>query len=751
VCTRDVVFNEKEVFDRNFETLKSNLATVDLEQLKEWLNARDRPNDRVVDEEEHQEEGPVVETSTTNAHEDEGVIEVPDQAQDQEVDNTGGNSDDEAEDCIIVKGDDAGSFYPTPPPSPPSDIFAAAFAGLLSPRNNMPAGERRQIEAWQAAFHAGTLSSQATRPDGTTATRASILRSQLRPKSKSRLSGPPSGSQTITADLLERLRNEPGGLATLHQSTLTPPPQWPGQLKRHPLKTLFQQAEQDHLRSHSDMESWTEVSRPRAGNNQQVLGCRWVYTYKFNTRGFLAKCKARLVVRGDQQAKGLAEDNYSATLAIRSLRATLAIAARFDLELIQFDAVNAFVNAKIDEDILMEMPGGHRKPGKVLKLEKALYGLRKSPLLWQNELKSTLVKLGFKPAAHEPCMMTKDGIIVFYYVDDIVIAYRKEKQGGVNAAVEGLKSKYKLTGGHELRWFLGIEVHRDRKKRKIWLSQTAYIEKIAKLTQSEANPRTPMITKELLPYSGTATPGSVNLYQRKVGSVLYAAVTTRPDTSFAISRLARFNQNPGPEHHEAVDRVLRYLYVTRFLALELGGGDQYRVASDASFADNSLDRKSSQGYAITLFGGIIAWRASKQDTVTTSTTEAELLALAQAAKEGMFVQRLLNDMSVKLDDNLITLECDNAQTIRLVQSAVTTLQTKLRHVDIHNHWLRQEAQQGRIRVEYMPSNKMIADGLTKALSVDKHQGFVTMLNLVPIQSVKTTMGGNANPAESAEA
>lgn len=91
--------------------------------------------------------------------------------------------------------------------------------------------------------------------------------------------------------------------------------------------------------------------------------------------------------------------------------------------------------------------------------------------------------------------------------------------------------------------------------------------------------------------------------------------------------------NPDPKHHEAADRVLNYQM--KSFALQFGGDNDLRVARDASLADNTLDRKSSQGYAMKLFGGMIGWRANKQDTVTTSATEAELLALAQAAKESL--------------------------------------------------------------------------------------------------------------------
>ncbi len=350
-----------------------------------------------------------------------------------------------------------------------------------------------------------------------------------------------------------------------------------------------------------------------------------VYTYKFNTKGFFVKCKARLVVRGDQQKVNHTEENYAATLATRSFRAVLSIAARFNLEMKQFDAVNAFVNAKIHDDVFMELPVGYRKRGRALKLNKALYGLRKSPLLWQRELMGTLSSLGFQPVPHEPCIMIRSGYLVFFYVDDIVIAYPKAQQHLATATSNGLRAKYDLTGGNDLRWFLGIDVHRDRARGLVWLAQTAYIEKIAKLAAPGRNHRTPMAMDELLPYTGIATRASTQLYQRKVGSLLYAEVVTRPDIAFAASRLARHNQNPGPEHHAAADRVLRYLYATRFLALQLGGGNDLHVACNASFADNTMDRKSSQGSIISLFGGLIAWRASKQNTVTTSTTEAELL------------------------------------------------------------------------------------------------------------------------------
>ena len=149
---------------------------------------------------------------------------------------------------------------------------------------------------------------------------------------------------------------------------------------------------------------------------------------------------------------------------------------------------------------------------------------------------------------------------------------------------------------------------------------------------------------------------------------------------------------------------------------------------DASFDDNTLDQKSSQGYIMKLFGGEIAWRANKQDTVTTSSTEAELLAISQTAKEAIYFSRLIKALSLPLPE-VRTIEYDNKQTIRLLVNESTKLQTKLRHVNIHSYWLRQEVQRQSIKIRLVPTKEMVADGVTKALSVIKHEHFVGMTGI----------------------
>ncbi|KAL2137577.1 hypothetical protein VTI28DRAFT_8991 [Corynascus sepedonium] len=777
VVMRDVVFNEQETFSGRLEELRDDIKEIDLDKLSTLLQEyaiQELPDEQVNPalaprgvEEDLVEDTIVVATGAASRGSEDinrqaveptsrgsddvvnrqvegasrpvatvGQAPTPAIAQSQTVRTVGAITRSQtarAADNSAHKPVERNGPLPTPPPTPPAALLAAVMTGSsIYQRGSCPdcqvsldtrealaqgsvvvqhsalhadvaTGPMALVDSWKGAFCAGMMATVVKTVEGNCITRAVAERRLKR------------GDR-------------------IHRRELPKPPNRHSELDEHPLGEAFKKAELTHLQSHVERDSWTEIltNDPRV-RGHKVLDCKWVYVYKFDKHGRFVKAKARLVVRGDQQLRDVHQNTYAATLAGRSFRAIMAIAARFDLELLQYDAVNAFVNANLDEDVFMRMPPGHRRHGTILKLNKALYGLRRSPLLWQRELTQALKNLGFKAVPHEPCAYTRDGIIVFFYVDDIVIAFREANRQQALRTMIQLRRRYDLTGGNNLQWFLGIEVLRDRKKRLIWLSQSSYIKKIAALAQLKPAAQSPMAKEELLPFDGVATTRDITTYLRKVGSLLYAAVITRPDVAFATSRLARYTTNPGPLHQKAADRVLSYLGQTSTLALQLGGDDDLRIASDASHADNTVDRKSSQGYAIKLFGGLIAWRANKQDTVTTSTTEAELLALSQTTKEGMYVSRLLRELGVELDELRLTVECDNKQTIRLVTQEIAKLNTSLRHVDIHNHWLRQEYASKRIDVVYTESAKMMADGLTKALSQGAFESFRAMMGLVDVR------------------
>jgi hypothetical protein len=423
----------------------------------------------------------------------------------------------------------------------------------------------------------------------------------------------------------------------------------------------------------------------------------------------------------------------------------MGITAVFDLEAVQLDAINAFINGTLDEEVYTRMPEGFQAPGKVFRLIRALYGLRRSPLIWLQEFSRTLTALGLTQVPESQCLFTNGRLLVFFYVDDVVILYHRTHQAEFQAFKDKLLRTYDFKDLGKLKWFLGIRIIRDRSLKKLWLCQDSYIEKIARTFNLTEGPdfKTPMATGDILPNSDQATPQEIHLYQSRIGSTTYPTTITRPDATQASNKLAQFLLNPSLLHILAADRVIRYLYVTRFLAIEYSQNGSisqvtpdFQSCSDAVYADDIPTRKSTEGHLFKLFQGPIDWRSTRQKQVTKSSTEAELMALSHAATELYWWRRFFKAISLTLDQ--YPLECDNQQTIRLLTTPSIKLATKLKHVDIHKHWLRQEVQEDRLKIEWIPTADMPADGLTKALTAQKHLKFIKQLGLVDIQHLLTT-------------
>lgn len=244
-----------------------------------------------------------------------------------------------------------------------------------------------------------------------------------------------------------------------------------------------------------------------------------------------------------------------------------------------------------------------------------------------------------------------------------------------------------------------------------------------------------MVTDRMEKYDQQASAIEVKNYQKKVGSLIYASAVTRPDISRAVGHLAEFMTNPSPIHQEAVNHCLLYLYQTKELSIQyIGLTSESRLLScsaDAAFA-NTEERRSIQGFVFKLCNGPIHWNSSKQATVTTSSTEAELLSLSNATKELIWMHRLFLGIEFNPDQE-IEIFNDNMQTIRLLTKEDPIIKTKLKHVDIYQHWLRERVQLKEIKVSYVNTNNMIADGMTKSLGKQKHSKFLGLLNLVNLE------------------
>ena len=327
--------------------------------------------------------------------------------------------------------------------------------------------------------------------------------------------------------------------------------------------------------------TWITVPR-LSGKN--IVGSKWVFRVKCKADGSVDKYKARLVARGFTQIYGVDYfTTFSPVAKLSSFRTILAITARNNWDIESFDFNGAYLNGKLDnnEEIYMyPAPGYNSDSNSVKRLCKSLYGLKQAGRKWYDTLSRTLADLDFSVSQADPGVfyanIGEDILILAVHVDDCMFT------GSSSSLVTQYKSKindcYALMDLGPLHWLLGIKVLRDQAEHTISSSQTAYINSILnRFALADAKPySSPMIpglvyTKSDSPSNPEEAAQMKNTpYREAIGSLMYIAVTTRPDIAFAVSALSQFLSNPGKAHWEAVKQVFQYLSGTKTLQLTYG-------------------------------------------------------------------------------------------------------------------------------------------------------------------------------------
>lgn len=215
-------------------------------------------------------------------------------------------------------------------------------------------------------------------------------------------------------------------------------------------------------------------------------------------------------------------------------------------------------------------------------------------------------------------------------------------------------------------------------------------------------------------------------YKEAIGSLMYAAMGTRPDIVFAVSTLAQYAQNPGWTHWEAVKHVFRYLQGTKGLLLVYGGGGQGLEGFVDADGASQEHRHAITGYVFLVDGGAVSWASKKQELVTLSTAESEYVAATHAAKEAIWLRRLIAEVFRPLSEPT-TLHSNNQSAIALTRDGSYHARTK--HINIRYHFIHYSIEAGSIRLLYCPTDNQTADILTKALPSVKVKHFAAALGL----------------------
>ena len=297
-----------------------------------------------------------------------------------------------------------------------------------------------------------------------------------------------------------------------------------------------------------------------------------------------------------------------------------------------------------------------------------------------------------------------------------------------------LRKHFEITIG-DSSYFVGLEIHRNRAKKSLNINQSAYIEHVLdKFRMSEANPV--CVPADINVHLRAADNNAVRKcnapYREVIGSLMYLAMATRPDISYIVSYLSRFQSGYDNSHWQAVKRLLAYLKGTINLGLEYRSNKEpinLIRYSDSDYAGCLETRRSTSGYVFIMAGASVTWASRCQELVTLSTTESEYVAAATAAREALWLKKLLKDLGYQCESGIV-LHVDNQSAICLTKDSRNHRRTK--HIDTRYHFLKERCDSGDISVIHVSSKEQKADVFTKALPKGLFKKMRESLGLVEI-------------------
>ncbi|UYV71045.1 hypothetical protein LAZ67_8001516, partial [Cordylochernes scorpioides] len=330
----------------------------------------------------------------------------------------------------------------------------------------------------------------------------------------------------------------------------------------------------------------------------------------------------------------------------------------------------------------------------------------------------------FKTSDADPCIFigthNDSNVILALYVDDGIIL-SKDKEA-IAIIMDELEHAFDITSG-SVNFFVGLQIEQSEDRASIFIHQSSYIDKIlSKFNMADCIPASvPMDPSVILTKQDCPTPEQKEKmpkfpFREAVGSLMFASCVSRPDITYAVSQVSKFLEYPGPAHCTTVKNIFRYLKGTLHMGILFTGQDQLVGYSDSDFARDVDSRKSTTGYAFMMNGGTVSWASQRQPIIALSTTESEYIAACSAAKELIWIRRLLQGIGCDITKET-ELYIDNQAAIKLVENPVFHKRTK--HINVRYHFIRSKHEEGELKVHHVCSSEQLADIMTKPLPRNK--------------------------------
>ena len=383
---------------------------------------------------------------------------------------------------------------------------------------------------------------------------------------------------------------------------------------------------------------------------KKAIGNMWIYKYKYNADGTIERPKSRLVALGNRQVENRDfKETFAPVAKMNTVRSLLRVVAGKGWIVHQMDVHNAFLHGDLKEEVYMKLPQGFKcsDPSKVLRLHKAVYGLRQAPRCWFSKLTDALKKYGFKHsyADYSLFIYSRKGIElrVLIYVDDLLVCGNDVKF--VNKFKDYLSECFHIKDLGKLKYFLGIEVGRGDEG--FMLAQRKYaLDLIADVGLLGLKPAaTPMEQQHKLVLDTSPFIRDAEQYRRLIGHLIYLTIT-RPDISYSVHILSQFMKAPREMQWGAALRVVKYLKGTAGQGIMLSSKSELNLSvyCDADWSACPVTRRSLSAYVTLVGDSPVSWKTKKQSVVSHSSAEAEYRSMAQATREVKWLRRLLNDL-----------------------------------------------------------------------------------------------------------
>jgi hypothetical protein len=465
-------------------------------------------------------------------------------------------------------------------------------------------------------------------------------------------------------------------------------------------------------------------------HGRKAIKNRWVFDIKTDGRK-----RARLVAKGFSQVEGIDYDEiFSPVVRYETVRMLFATAALENWYISALDVKTAFLYGKLDEEIYMEQPEGFKVKGqedKVLRLRRALYGLKQAALAWWKELDQSVQQLGFKRLYADAGLFVcrhNDGtiLVMIAYVDDILFMGPNKSLLASKKAL--FMEQWECRDLGDCKEFLRMRI--QRKNGKIYLDQTAYLLKVIErfgITNARYTATPLPAGYKPLDNPDPADPSIRSKFQSVIGSLLYIMLGTRPDISYAVTKLSQFAVNPSREHLDKALYICRYLAGTADYALVYDGPSNRGLIAytDSDWAADPIKRRSITGYFFKLANGIICWQSRSQKTVALSSTEAEYMALSDCSRQAVWMKSVFSELGMPL--GTIPISGDNQGSIFISSNPVQERRSK--HIDIRYHYVRECVEEGKIAIFFIDGSHNPADLFTKNLGQAKFEYFRKQLGL----------------------